>query len=107
MLILDLRAIGNKMLARRKMTGLTQAELAERAGISDRAYAEIERGNVNLRVETLLQICRALNITPDALLTEDDTSELLRDDVLAQLERSSPRTQETALRLLDLYLKSN
>jgi len=45
MLLYDIRKIGNKLLECRKMTGLTQAELAEKAGLADRTYADIERGN--------------------------------------------------------------
>ena len=56
MLVFDFRAIGNKLLATRKRCGLTQAEVAEIAGLSDRAYADIERGTVNMRIETILRI---------------------------------------------------
>ena len=62
--------IGNKLLAIRKRTGMTQAEVAEAAGLSDRTYADIERGTVNMRTETLLRICNVLRITPDEILTE-------------------------------------
>lgn len=41
MLIFDFHTIGNKMLSERKRIGLTQAEVAERAGLSDRTYADI------------------------------------------------------------------
>ena len=57
MLIQDLRQIGNKLLALRKDRGLTQAELAEKAGLADRTYADIERGTVNMRLLTLVKIC--------------------------------------------------
>ena len=70
MLVYDLCAVGNKMLAIRKRMGMTQAEVAEAAGLCDRTYAEIERGTVNMRLETLLRICNALRITPDEILTE-------------------------------------
>ena len=48
MLIFDLRTIGNKLLTIRKRMGMTQAEVAEAAGLSDRTYADIERGSVKL-----------------------------------------------------------
>lgn len=38
MLIFDFKSIGNKLLARRKQAGMTQGELAEAAGLSDRTY---------------------------------------------------------------------
>lgn len=53
MLVFDKRAIGNKLLVIRKKIGLTQAEVAEAAGLSDRTYADIERGSVNMRTETI------------------------------------------------------
>ena len=62
MLIYDFREIGNRLLAFRKKAGLTQIEVAEAAGLSDRTYADIERGSVNMRIETILRICDALHI---------------------------------------------
>ena len=41
MLLFDLRRIGNQLLAIRKRSGLTQADVAEAAGLSDRTYADI------------------------------------------------------------------
>ena len=61
-------AIGEKLLAFRKQRGLTQADVAERAGLSDRAYAEIERGTVNMRVSSLLKICEVLHCTLDEIV---------------------------------------
>ena len=71
MLIFDFHTIGNKLYAIRKQTGMTQAEVAEAAGVSDRTYADIERGSVNMRIETVLRICNTLHVTPDEILTED------------------------------------
>ena len=72
MLIFDFHKIGGKLFDVRKRLGLTQMEVAEAAGLSDRTYADIERGTVNMRVETVLRICKALHISPDEVLTEDN-----------------------------------
>jgi transcriptional regulator with XRE-family HTH domain len=64
MLVYDLNIIGNRLYALRKRMGITQAEAA---GLSDRTYADIERGSVNMRLETLLRICDALYIIPDRI----------------------------------------
>ena len=42
MLVFNLHTIGNKQLIVRKRMGMTQAEVAESAGLSDRTYADIE-----------------------------------------------------------------
>lgn len=107
MLIFDFHAIGNKLLFIRKRSGLTQAEVAEAAGLSDRTYAEIERGNVNMRIETILRICEALRITPDEVLTEDNPSLASKqDDLLHRLNACNPKDKETALQILSVYLQS-
>lgn len=56
MRIHDFREIGNRLYAVRKRLGLTQMEVAERAGLSLRTYADIERGTVNMRVDTALRL---------------------------------------------------
>lgn len=107
MLVSNLVTIGNKLLAIRKRMGMTQAEVAEAAGLSDRTYADIERGTVNMRIETILRICNVLHITPDEILTEENPSLLSRQEELwERLNGCSPRDKETALRLLSVYLQS-
>ncbi len=107
MLVFDCRTIGNKLLIMRKKAGLTQAELAETAGLSDRTYADIERGNVNMRIETFLRICQALHITPDDILTEEENSLIAKQtNIFDELNNCSPREKGTALDLLAVYLKS-
>lgn len=103
MLITDFYAIGNRLHTLRKRAGMTQAEIAEAAGISDRTYADIERGNVNMRVETILRICKVLDITPDEIFTAHDTAP---DDLWDRLDRCSAKEKETALALLSVYLQS-
>ena len=107
MLIFDTREIGNKLLFVRKKAGLTQAEVAEAAGLSDRTYADIERGSVNMKIETVLHICDALHVTPDEILTEENPSLLNKEnELLERLNNCSPKEKETALNLLSVYLKS-
>ena len=106
MLVSDLIQVGNRLLAVRKKAGLTQSEAAELAGLSDRAYADIERGSTNMRMETLLKICRALNITPNDLLCLQEETPLSAAQLLGALEECPESIRQTALRLLDVYLKS-
>ena len=107
MLVFDFVTIGNKLFAFRKRMGMTQAEVAEAAGLSDRTYADIERGTVNMRIETILRICDVLHITPDEILTEKESDQISRQDELwARLNSCSPKDKETALRILSVYLQS-
>ena len=107
MLLFDFHAIGNKLLAIRKRMGMTQAEVAEAAGLSDRTYADIERGTVNMRIETLLRICQALQITPNDILTESCVSEAPQlESLWEQLNSCNRKDKETAFQLLQVYLHS-
>ena len=107
MLVFDLHAIGNKLLSIRKRMGMTQAEVAEAAGLSDRTYADIERGTVNMRAETILRICDVLHITPDEILTEENSSLTSRQEELwERLSACSPKDRDTALQILSIYLNS-
>ena len=107
MLLLDLRVIGNRFLSFRKKTGMTQSELAEAAGLSDRAYADIERGTVNMRIETFLKLCNALQISPNDILTDNDTElTVQQNNIWDKLSSCSPHDRATALQLLSVYLQS-
>jgi len=107
MLVFDFVAIGNKLYAIRKKKGMTQAQVAELAGLSDRTYADIERGSVNMRIETVLRICNVLKITPDEILTQDKPLvSIEQEEVMSRLSSCSPKEKETALKLLSVYLQS-
>ena len=107
MLIFDFHMIGNKLLQIRKRMGLTQADVAEAAGLSERTYADIERGTVNMRIETILRICNVLHITPNEIMTEDNTPAAVQQEELwERLNLCNAKDKETALQLLNVYLKS-
>ena len=107
MLVFDFRTIGNKLYTIRHRLGMTQAEVAEAAGLSDRTYADIERGSAHMRMETLLRICTVLQITPNEILTERfDLSNVDEAAILNRLQTCSAQEKETALRLLLVYFQS-
>ena len=102
MLEFDLMKIGERFCSLRKRCALTQAEVAERADISERSYADIERGQTNMRLETLMKICQALGVTPDAVLVKNE-GEL---SMMEKLNRCGDRERKTAMDLLTVYLDS-
>ena len=104
MLVFDFFTIGNKLCLIRKNMGMTQAEVAEAAGICDRTYADIERGTVNMRVETLLRICKVLKITPNEILTSD--GDLSSEEIISLLDSASGKNRKVALKILEAYLQN-
>lgn len=107
MLIFDKQIIGDKLLALRRKKGMTQAETAEAAGLSDRTYAEIERGSVNMRVDTMLRICAALGVTPDDILTDESSSlNALQEELFEKLSTCCVKDRKAALSILSVFLKA-
>lgn len=108
MLIWDFRRIGNKLYEIRKHKGMSRAEVAERAGLSDRTYADIERGTVNMRIETALRVCDALRITPDEVFTEEPPASVSNklDTVFDRVKNCTETEKETVFELVNVYLNS-
>ncbi len=53
---------GNRLKQCRKLAGLTQETLAERAGVCSKYIGEIERGRKNPSLDVLQKLASALNI---------------------------------------------
>lgn len=56
------KKLGDKVRKAREKARLTQAEVAEKAGINSSYYAQIERGEVNLSIDKLQGIAKVLKI---------------------------------------------
>ena len=65
---MDQIKIGAFIAAKRKEAGLTQAALAEKLGITDRAVSKWERGICLPDASIILDLCQILNIQPAAML---------------------------------------
>ena len=63
------RVLGRRISALRKQRGLSQAELANRLGISASAMGMYEQGRREPSAETLVALSRELQVTTDFLLT--------------------------------------
>ena len=61
--------VGEQVRARRGALGLSQARLAEAAGISTELVSRIERGRCLPSVTTLVALSRNLGCTPNDLLS--------------------------------------
>lgn len=64
--------LGERLARARIQHDLTQAELAEKTGVSKRTVERLESGEVASQLSALLRVCRALDLIDrfDALLPE-------------------------------------
>jgi transcriptional regulator with XRE-family HTH domain len=89
-----LRSTADAVAAWRKLRGLTQAQLADRSGVSRDTIARLEGGDGGVSIENLLRALRALGVLdnlPRALDPyETDVGRLRSDERLPQ--RVRPRS---------------
>jgi len=64
-----LRAVGERISARRKQLRMTQEELAARMDVSTQMISYAEQGRKAMRPENLAKLCAALQISADYILT--------------------------------------
>jgi transcriptional regulator with XRE-family HTH domain len=92
-----LREVADDVAAWRKLRGLTQAQLADRAGVSRDTLVRLERGEGGVSLERLLRILRALGVldaVPRALDPyETDVGRLRSDERLPQRVRPRDLTR--------------
>lgn len=67
---MDQKAIGRRIKAARERKGLTQEELAEEVDLSPMHVSVIERGVKLPKLETLINIANALDVSADVLLQD-------------------------------------
>lgn len=65
--------IGRKIKCYRQKSGLTQEKLAEILSVSFQQVQNYENGKTKLNTDKLQQICHAINISPTALFSEEET----------------------------------
>ena len=64
----DMVYIGDRLKRERTLAALTQAELANKAGLTTAAVARVERDGAETRPSTLRKLTKALNVQPRDLI---------------------------------------
>lgn len=80
---ISLAAFGQAVKSYRTAAGLTQEQAAVLAGLNVSYYGTVERGEKNMSLLNILDVCRALKVPPSRLLVVLDE--------LALKERPAPK----------------
>src|ERR1039457_6233038 len=88
-----LREVGGRLAQVRLDRNLTQAQLAEQAGVSKRTVARLESGSVAMQLSGFIRICRVLDVIErfDLLVPEPVPSPVAQ---LKMAGRSEEHTSE-------------
>jgi len=71
--------IGRRIRVLRQDAGLTQAALAEKAGINDKYVGDLERGERDIRITTLGRLAKALKVPVADILREAEQDRLMAE----------------------------
>ena len=95
---MDLVKIGKYIAEKRKTIGMTQKQLAEKLGMSDKSVSKWERGVCLPDVSVYLELCKILGITINEFLAGEDISEEnlteKAEDNLIQVAKDSKHRQK-------------
>ncbi|MFD1392738.1 helix-turn-helix domain-containing protein [Lacticaseibacillus jixianensis] len=80
--------IGLNVKRIRKEQGLTQKELANKLKSIEQTVSKIERGVFTPSAETIMQLCDALNVTPNELMLENPEWQKWQSERLEHQDRS-------------------
>lgn len=99
--------LGNKIAALRIEKGLSQDDLAEKAGLTKRTISFYEREATNIPAVKLQQIANALHVTVDYFLNDKKTitetkSEPTNRAFLKRLEKAKELTPQKQKLIMDM-----
>ena len=100
---MDYYQIGQRIRKYRKAQGLSQEELAARAGISVTHRSHIETGNTKLSLPVFAGLANALGVQADELLLDRGSE---RSRALAELSDTLDRCTAQQLRILTDIVKA-
>lgn len=92
----DYTIIGERIKNARKEKNMTQEKLAEQIGVSIAFLSRIERGNSQVNIKRLSQICKILDLTEGEILngSSNESSSYLNDEFSKLLSTCSSEQQK-------------
>lgn len=105
--MVDYKLIGKRIAEHRLQQHLTQERLAEMSGISNNYLSNIENSHSIPSLETLINICSALDITPDAVLLRVNRSDksYLSSDLMKKFSKCTEKEKRIINGFIDLLIK--
>jgi transcriptional regulator with XRE-family HTH domain len=102
-----MQGFGARLVARARELGLSNAEVARRAGLSERRFGNYVTDTREPDLQTLTTLARVLAISSDELLgmtAPSTTTE--RDRLLAQIEAALGQLSDTDLKLISVQVRA-
>lgn len=104
-------AAGDRLRTKRQALGMSQDEVAEKIERASKYYADIERGNCGMSIETLMALSDTLHMSLDYIIYGKTSSETELESHTIEvaaindiLNHTSERMRGYALRLMKLFI---
>ena len=106
---LNLREIGVRIQKIRIEKGMTQEELAEKVGTSQKHLSQIEIGCHNMKLDTIAAIAKHLGVSVDLLLADytDSKNESTLKVIMDEIREMSPKQLEMLRENINTIKKYN
>ena len=104
----DKKATGHRLREWRQRFRLTRKEVADRCGLTEKYYSDIERGTCGMSVETLISFSELYGFTLDYLIRgekEEGEQRVMEEFFMANLGNLSLEKQDYCLQMLRLFVK--
>ena len=104
----EILEIGKRIHEVRTQKNMTQAELADKAGISLSQVSDIETGKSSMRIGSFIGIVEALQVSADVLLRTDipEVNNIYKSEFAELLEDCTPTEIESILKIVKEVKKS-
>lgn len=101
---LNFEQISKRIKDIRIAKGITQEYVANMADVNTSHISNIENNRVKISLSTLVQICNALDITVDYVLSSqyNDTASVIDKEILKELQDCSIDTKERILKIIQI-----
>ncbi len=96
--------VGSRIKSLRSSQGISQAVMAEAAGISPKYIGEVERGEANISIELIGRLAMALNVPMSAIL--ENEHEQPHEKLILEIQRLSPYLGEKDAQLVYRMVKA-
>lgn len=100
---IDFEKISKKIKETRIAKGLTQEFVANASDVNVSHISNIENNRVKVSLPTLVNICNALDVTVDYILSSEyTTSSPLDNEVIKRLHKCSDEQKNKILKIMDI-----
>ncbi len=103
---IDYKEVGRRMAKRRKELGLKQYEVCELINVNYKYISNLETGRSVPSLEVIMNLCEALQTTPDYLLlgAENSPDGISDKTLLDGISRLSPQNRKLLSGMIELML---